>query len=104
MWAANRRLSHQKVETHTSRKKGVMITEVRAMVTQASMEKTFSSFLFIRKAILRKIRILQSRTSIFYYFYLLFCQNPSILEKSFYDNQHLHHAAVFILYRALLPG
>jgi hypothetical protein len=55
----------------------VMISEVNTMVVQASMEKTFSSFLFIRKEILLKIRILQSRASIFYYFYTLFSRNPS---------------------------
>jgi len=37
-WAATRRLSHQKVKIHTSRKKGVMMREVITIVTQVMAE------------------------------------------------------------------
>jgi hypothetical protein len=47
MWAATLRLSHQNVQSHTSRKKGVMTTEVRAMVIQASREYALSCRLSI---------------------------------------------------------
>jgi hypothetical protein len=42
MCAATLRLSHQKVEIHTSRKKGVIIMEVTAIVIQARIEYAFN--------------------------------------------------------------
>jgi hypothetical protein len=47
MCVATLRLSHQKVENHTRRKKGVIIIEVSAMVVQANREYMVSSNFFI---------------------------------------------------------
>jgi len=49
---AIRRLSHQKVDTQTRRKKGVITTEVRAIEIQAKMEYAFRKNDLIGKVLL----------------------------------------------------